>query len=220
VVEIITTPWDTTICEGDSIYLEDDYQTQAGTYFDYYKAASGCDSVVATELFIESLPWVSLGNDTILQEGETMTLDAFYPDADYLWQDGSINSTYIVEEQGNYKVIVSTHCGAVEDSIFVFYGNFFCDPYSPNAFTPNNDGTNDYFSPKLPCEILDYKLMIYNRWGELVYTTDDRERGWDGKIRGGERAEQGTYVWVLNYRVGLYNNVEDKVARGVVLLIE
>lgn len=66
----------------------------------------------------------------------------------------------------------------------------------PNAFTPNSDGTNDYFHPLVfglfESEIFD----VFNRWGQLVYTTDDVTKGWDGKHNGRE-SEIGVYVYYL-----------------------
>jgi gliding motility-associated-like protein len=69
----------------------------------------------------------------------------------------------------------------------------------PNAFTPNTDGTNDYFQPLVfglfQTEIFD----VFNRWGQLVYTTNDITKGWDGKHNGKE-SEIGVYVYYLKGR--------------------
>ena len=57
--------------------------------------------------------------------------------------------------------------------------------YIPNAFTPNNDGVNDKFLP-ISEGIIDYKLQIFNRWGELIFETQDPNQAWDGKYKGEE----------------------------------
>jgi len=66
----------------------------------------------------------------------------------------------------------------------------------PNAFTPNTDGTNDYFKPIVlgyfETEIFD----VFNRWGQLIYQTNDISIGWDGTHDGSE-SEIGTYVYYL-----------------------
>lgn len=217
--DVFFTERDTMICEGESVFLGGAFRDQEGVYQDLFLSQSGCDSILSTTLMIESQPSVYLGNDTILQEGEDLLLNAFYPDATYLWQDGTTTDTYLVDEQGLYEVEVTTHCGTAVDSIFVSYGNFFCDPYTPNAFTPDGDQVNDTFKPILPCEIQDYRLLIYNRWGELLFETRDRNEGWDGK-KNGEPADQGVYTWVLFYKVGLYENMSDRTARGVVVLMK
>ena len=66
--------------------------------------------------------------------------------------------------------------------------------YLPNAFTPNNDGKNDEFNIiGTNLEYLRYKLMIYNRWGELVFESVNPDFSWDGKNN-----IKGVYVWILS----------------------
>ncbi|WP_422007816.1 PKD domain-containing protein [Roseivirga pacifica] len=66
----------------------------------------------------------------------------------------------------------------------------------PNAFTPNGDGNNDFFRPRL-LGLTQMRLIIYNTWGEVVFSTDDIEtKGWDGMVDG-KRAENGNYVYKI-----------------------
>jgi gliding motility-associated-like protein len=59
------------------------------------------------------------------------------------------------------------------------------DLYIPNAFTPNNDGVNDFFEIFGNKKIwLTMGMKIFNRWGELVYQTSDHDFKWDGRYRG------------------------------------
>ena len=216
--EVFSIERDTSICEGETIFLGDAWQDQPGAYYDYLLTIKGCDSTILTNLSIIASPDVFLGNDTIMQDGTELLLDATYPGASYLWQDGSADPTYIVKDQGAYSVIVSTACGEKTDSIFVTYGNFYCDPYTPTAFTPNMDGKNDTFKPILGCEILEYKLYIFNRWGELLFTSNNRDQGWDGTINN-QPANADVYVWVLVYKMGLYDKIYEKTAKGNVALL-
>ena len=57
--------------------------------------------------------------------------------------------------------------------------------YIPNAFTPNNDGINDAFKVVIS-EVTRYELSIYNRWGELVFFSEDPDEVWVGNVNGGE----------------------------------
>ncbi len=67
--------------------------------------------------------------------------------------------------------------------------------YIPNAFTPDGDDINDTFSGK-GIGILEYRLMIFDRWGNFIFTADDIDKGWDGKANGGSNvAQQDVYVW-------------------------
>ncbi len=209
---------DTIICEGDSIFLENTYRDQAGTYTDSFESVFGCDSIISTALTIEMIPSVFLGNDTILQNGSELMLDAYYPDATYLWQDGSSNSYFVVTEEGLYYVIVTGNCGSDMDSINIDFANFNCEVYVPNAFTPDGDHKNDVFIPILECDIIEYNLNIFNRWGQLVFSTTDKNEAWDGNIHN-ESVPVGVYAWTLSYTVALYNNTRVQTEKGVVVVI-
>ena len=211
---------DTSICEGESVLIGGEYRGEPGIYFDRLLTINGCDSIIGTEIFVELLPVVDLGRDTVLQEGTEMVLDATHSAAaSYVWQDGSVEPTFTVTEQGNYYVDVTTECGTRSDSIYVRYGNFYCDAMVPTAFSPNGDQLNDTFKPYIDCEIQSYKLMIYTRWGEMIFMSTDREDSWDGTIDG-KPAEVGTYVYLLVYKVGIYEDIYEKKAKGSVMLLK
>lgn len=70
----------------------------------------------------------------------------------------------------------------------------------PNVFTPNGDGINDYFFPRqlLSDGFVSFKMEIYNRWGELTFsTTNTNGRGWDGKFNDVAQPE-GVYVYTID----------------------
>lgn len=72
--------------------------------------------------------------------------------------------------------------------------------YIPNAFTPDGNGTNDFFTAKGQ-EITEFRMMIFNRWGELIFETDNIEKGWDGRANGGnDIAQDGVYVYKIEVR--------------------
>ena len=72
--------------------------------------------------------------------------------------------------------------------------------YIPNAFTPDGNGTNDYFSAK-GADINEFKMMIFDRWGELIFQTNDIGKGWDGRANNGSGiAENGVYVYKISVR--------------------
>jgi gliding motility-associated-like protein len=96
-----------------------------------------------------------------------------------------------------YKVLVYNEAGCI-DSAFKRVKVYQAVPtvFVPNAFTPNGDGKNDVIRP-LAAGIakIDY-FQIYNRWGQLVFTTTTNEHGWDGNIAG-KQQNAGAYVWVV-----------------------
>ncbi len=96
--------------------------------------------------------------------------------------------------------------GAAPTETFVFSSNRACvtpvpEVFLPNAFSPNGDGINDVFRPffsPLPVEA-DYELLIFDRWGALLFETNDPSAGWDGMFNG-QRMPIGVYVFTLRYQ--------------------
>ena len=72
--------------------------------------------------------------------------------------------------------------------------------YLPTAFTPDGDNLNDRFIVKGP-SVFNFKMEIYNRWGNLIFVTNDYLSGWDGLI-GGEDAPEGTYIYKIFFEDG------------------
>ncbi len=68
----------------------------------------------------------------------------------------------------------------------------------PNAFTPNNDGLNDYLYPLNAYKADQLLFRVYNRFGQLLFSSRDWTQKWDGKFKG-QGADPGTYVWMLEY---------------------
>ena len=68
----------------------------------------------------------------------------------------------------------------------------------PNVFTPNSDGVNDLFAPIVYNGITKSSIKIFNRWGNLVYTSNDLNLGWNGKTKSNDCSE-GVYFWIINY---------------------
>jgi len=70
--------------------------------------------------------------------------------------------------------------------------------FVPNAFTPNGDGLNDIFLPQFSATPFIYELMIFDRWGGLVFESKDPNKPWLGNVNGGEHyVENGVYVWIM-----------------------
>ncbi len=103
------------------------------------------------------------------------------------------------------------------DSAFVTVRVFKTNPqvFVPTGFTPNGDGKNDVIRPiAVGLTKLEY-FQIFNRWGQLVFSTTTSGRGWDGKI-GGKEQGTGVYVWVVK---GVDFTGKSVFAKGTVTLI-
>lgn len=73
-----------------------------------------------------------------------------------------------------------------------------------NIFTPNGDGINDLFFVENACPAEDYFLIIYNRWGQEMFETNDISEGWNGKNKGGNNASEGTYYYIMRAKAKTY----------------
>ncbi len=87
----------------------------------------------------------------------------------------------------------------------------------PNVFTPNGDGSNDFFKIDIEGE-LKYDLVIFNRWGNKVFESDNKDNQWNGKnYNTGSEDPSGVYFFIFSYRLRGTN--EDKTVNGTVTLI-
>jgi gliding motility-associated-like protein len=128
---------------------------------------------------------------------ESLTLEAGIVADNYLWNTGETSPSIVVTEAGNYSLVATMgHCN-LEDSTEVIGKSGISTFYIPNSFTPNGDGLNETFSAQ-GIDVTFFKMTIFNRWGELLYETSDREKGWDGKFQG-EYVPGGEYVYVIQY---------------------
>jgi gliding motility-associated-like protein len=73
-----------------------------------------------------------------------------------------------------------------------------CPPFAlPNVFTPDDDGVNDLFTPFDDCQVRALDTHIYNRWGQVIYTTSDPRVRWNGRSgASGEAVPEGVYYYV------------------------
>jgi gliding motility-associated-like protein len=122
---------------------------------------------------------------------------------EYISIPGSPASISFPEDvPGNYEVClvattnnvcVDTLCQTViiDDVFYIFV---------PNAFTPNGNGVNDTFYPVVNnYDPENFELLIFNRWGQIIYTAESPAEGWRG-IHNGEPCEAGVYIWKINTR--------------------
>jgi len=188
----------TTVCYGQSYYAQGAWQTVAGTYLDTLKTTAGCDSLVTTHLMIKPRVIIYLGNDTILCPGGKILLNATTLNASsYTWQDGSTDSIFQVTQPGTYWVHVTVDNCIFADTIHILS----CPPqlWFPNAFTPNNDGINDVYRP-VGVSISRFHMIIFDRWGTLIFETNDMSQGWNGMSKG-QFNPPGTYTFIADYEV-------------------
>jgi gliding motility-associated-like protein len=188
----------------------------------------GCTSLVGDEVNVVVTPpsIVFAGNDTSIAAGQSITLNAVDVNGagftKYVWTPSStLNDGFtqrpISAPQQNTMYIVKAStpigCEGVDTiNVKVF---LHTDIYVANAFTPNGDGRNDVLYA-VPIGIKEFKyLMVFDRWGNIVFRTADSAKGWDGRLSA-NRKDSGTYVWVTS-GIDFAGNVV--VRKGTVTLI-
>jgi gliding motility-associated-like protein len=128
-----------------------------------------------------------------------------------IWEELVEDTTYLVFQEGLYEAIAYSDSGCTtNDEIFV---PLQCVPrvFIPNAFTPDDDGLNDFFKVMITGVVDKYELVIFDRWGQEVFRSNDPNQAWNGSIEGGEYfAEDGIYQYVLEYEA--YRDVPEIIS--------
>ncbi len=175
-------------------------------------ACFGRDSVTVT---FAPQPSVDLGPDRVACTGDGVVLNAGAQDASYLWHDGTTDNTWTTWTSGEAWVQVTQGPCVATDTVNITITTCEVVVEVPNVFTPNGDASNSQFTPIVLEGVSSLELNIFNRWGQVVYTTKSLHFAWDGRTGSGELVPDGTYYWVLNYQ-GAEGPGEQK---GVVTLL-
>lgn len=187
---------------------------------------NGCGSLpAANTISINSAPPINAGPDKFIPPGSSTTLDATIANPgnyDFFWTPSSfLNLTTVLNPVANpdrkltYTIRASdkfTNCVA-SDSVVVTPITVI---YVPNAFTPDNNGLNDVFKILGTDAVTDFNVRVFNRYGQTVFESSDKTKGWDGKVNG-KPASPGGYVYVVKYKAINYPDVQ--VVQGTFILI-
>lgn len=180
---------------------------------------NGVKDSVIKYIDIYPIPEVYLGEDTIAPMGQSLILDAGLGMDHYLWQDGSSEQTYEVFQDGMYWVRVIENNCLDFDTIFITFDDCIASLEIPNCFTPNGDGFNETFIVESR-NLIGFTMVIYNRWGQELFETDDPQYGWDGKVNG-RLCPIGTYFYIIRYTTRCSSGVDkDGISKGSITLLE
>ncbi len=114
----------------------------------------------------------------------------------FLDNQNSYKPEFIGNKETIYTIELKTISGCITIDTQVVKINKSITIFVPNAFTPNSDGRNDFLKPfMIGIKELNY-FRIFNRWGEMIFETQDSNRGWDGKFKG-IPMQTHTLVWML-----------------------
>ena len=229
---------DTLLCVGDTLYLDPNLSSQvnyswstgsdssrieviqAGNYILEISKENRCykfDTVIVNEL---EAPVLSDLDDILLCNREKIEITIPNTNGEVIWNNQEIGESLILENiEGRMDVKTINQCGKDSASFDVSLIECYCDMIYPNAFTPNNDNLNDNFKPTQDCpKLFEFKLQIYNRWGEIVFETTDINNAWDGSYQN-VMCQDGVYFWISSWQ-GILNGLPQRSSsKGVVHLI-
>ena len=173
-------------------------QAEMAGIYEVIGIISGCATYPEeVELVVRTNPTPNLGSDTVFcaNNGSLMLNPGIY--SEYLWQDGSTQPSIWINEGGTFlvEVIDAFSCVGL-DSIQV---QEICPTqyYVPNIFSPDFDGINDVFKVYAQ-DMIALEFKVLDRWGGVLFETDNLEYGWDGQVNG-RAAESGVYLWELSF---------------------
>ncbi len=147
----------------------------------------------------------NIGHDTTFCEAQhfNLSLNSNIPGVyNLIWSNSDTTRTISATDTGNYSVKITTPGCEAADSIRISVRNCNCFRSLPNAFSPNNDGLNDLFpsSPHNCNDIAGYRLSIYNRWGQCLFSTYNLDQKWNGNFKG-LPADAGIYMFHMSYSI-------------------
>ena len=211
---------DQTLCENETLLLEvmlEDYDDfywqdgnsqpqlrvdQSGIY--WVEAVLGsCRQRDSIQVIIREPIELGLPDTILLCAGQTQILRPKVPAGSLIiWQDGTTNDSYPVTKEGVYSLMVDDGICLTNATLEVFSSSCGQIPvYIPTIFSPNDDGLNDSFAPNFDASypVIDYELQVFDRWGGLVFSSNNPKEGWPGTVRS-RPASEGVYVYLLRFQ--------------------
>ena len=145
---------------------------------------------------------------------------------DYAWNFGDGHSSHLENPSHAYhltesdfmtvRLTVTNSDGCSDDAIQVVPVEDHFALFVPSCFTPDADGINEIFQPKVN-DVVNYEFTIYARTGELIFHTNSPEMGWDGTVMG-KPAPEGVYFWKIHYaKIGTPDEMMMKTGTVTVL---
>jgi gliding motility-associated-like protein len=191
-------------CGEDTLQIGNVLIVEEGTYTIIIPSSTSCDtSLMLTVIEPDD---IEVEEDLTIEVCgvEDLVIDAGVLSSEenlsYLWSTGETVSSIDISTRGNYFVSISNGCSESVRSIEVINTVTASEErvYEPNIFSPNNDGINDEFMLFAGDPVEAYNLIIYDRWGNQVFSNSNPEIGWNGNYKN-NRAAPGTYIWFATF---------------------
>jgi gliding motility-associated-like protein len=208
---------DTMGCQGDDIMLKPDVRPNKIYSWDHGPTTPNIDISLPGQYiltvsekhcsasdtiridFIEP-PSISLPDTVKLCKNEKLLVRRSVPDASVTWQKTvTADSLLLFNYEGDLTVNTRNKCGEDSALAYVPLVDCYCRLFIPNAVSPNYDELNEVFQPVADCDKLKtYRLTVYNRWGQQVFTSDSPDKVWNMEVKNSQ-APAGIYIWHVVY---------------------
>ena len=179
----------------DTVYVPWEWYFYDTVYVDVYDTIyiNTLDTIVVTEVELEYVYVTDTLEIPVIDTLIVSEVDTFYQEI--------VIYEYITETDTLYEYVTELiDCETGLPCGDGFWEEDCRSVFVPNSFSPNNDGINDAFyalSESFTCWA-EWRLQIYNRWGDLIWETDDPDEYWYGQVQNGNHfVSDGVYVWVL-----------------------
>ena len=195
-------------------------------YTEYWVTATnqfGCKDSAELIIDVFKKPVADAGPDRAINLGDSIRLASavdgtqvgfFWSPATYMNDNRAIQPVVFPPQDIVYTLTVTSNvgCGVATSTVRI---RVYTDVFVPDAFTPNNDGRNDKFYVLAADNYKSFRLQVFNRWGQAVFSSTDIHRQWDGML-GGQVQPAGVYIYYVDIVTAGNKHVSRK---GSVILI-
>ncbi len=218
------------ICIGEKFYLDTVMYDRTGVYFDTFRYEWG-HRFYRTELTVHPLPIITITpnpkNPDLICVHDSLDVTAkgavyyewYYitPKEELRFGDTTDKQTaYLFYDNTTIRVLGRDEWNCENTKEVSIKGEHCCRIFAPNAFSPNGDGLNDKFevySQSLPHE---YRLEVFNRYGQSIFVSNNLRHQWDGTLHNGDFAPNDTYFYIIS---GKCSNFEPIFQKGDITLV-
>ncbi len=185
------------LCKGRYVSIGGVSYSQPGIIQDTVLAKNGGCDTLRSNILRNDEPMPFLPQDTFICAGDRITLFSPYPTT--FWNGTGAASSYDVLSPG---LVIASSASAEGcprlDSIWIKTCCSDKNVYLPNIFSPNDDGQNDEFCLYATERCEQFVLRVYDRWGELLFESQQANPCWDGNYRG-RSMSTGVYIWIVEF---------------------